>query len=94
MRRPKVSEVTWDFFHYNHTPELSYRVMISREHGVQYFKLMYIKNKVDSHKYFYGETAWMDITRYIHDLGDWSFNVDNIIDDMVDSFVGVLGEGS
>jgi hypothetical protein len=94
MQRPKVNEVTWDYFHYNHTPEFSYRVMISREHGTDYFKLRYIKNGQDKIKYFYGETAWMDINRFVYDLGDRSFSVDNVLDDMVDSFVGVLGEGS
>lgn len=96
MRRPKVSEVTWDYFYSNSggnyfAPlDFSYRVMISREHGVEYFKLIYLKNRVDAHKYFYGETAWMDITRYIHDLGDTHFNIDDIVRDMVNYAAGSL----
>jgi hypothetical protein len=32
----------------------------------------------------------MDINRFINDLGDPSFNVDNIWDDMLDSYISAL----
>ena len=67
--RPKVNEVTWDY----------------------YYKLRYIvPGSKDKIKYFYGETAWMDITRFIRDLGDWSFNIDSIEDDLLDSYLNTL----
>lgn len=90
MRRPKNSEVIWDYFYHSSTPDLSYRVEMSREHMTDYFRLRHIKNGKDNIKYFYGETAWMDITRFIHDLGDWTFNIDDIINDMVSYAAGSL----
>ena len=89
--RPKVSEVVWDFYYYNSTPEFSYRVETSREDRLNHFKLRYIvPGSKDKIKYFYGETAWMDITRFIRDLGDWSFNIDRIEDDLLDSYLNTL----
>lgn len=91
--RPKVNEVIWDYYYYNSTPDFSYRVETSREDRLNHFKLRYILPGVkDKIKYFYGETAWMDITRFIHDLGDWSFSIDKIEDDLVESFAEAVLE--
>jgi hypothetical protein len=92
IMRPKNSEVIWDYYFYNTTPDFSYRVEISREDRLNHFKLRYITQGKDKTKYFYGETAWMDITRFIHDLGDWSFNIDSIEDDLVESYIDTLVE--
>lgn len=87
MQRPKVNEVAWDFFHHwvgvdrNDIP-LSYKVDVARDYPYSYFRLRYINHNIDKTKYFYGETAWMDINRFINDLGDYSFNVDSIYDEM------------
>ena len=90
MRRPKADSVIWDFLEHKTTPEFSYRVDTSRDHGLDYLRLRYIKNGKDKTKFFFGETAWMDITRFIHDLGDLSFNIDKIMDDLIESYVVLL----
>jgi hypothetical protein len=95
LQRPKANTVVWGFFHHwtgvdrNNNP-LSYKVDVADGYQYSYFKLRYIHNNKDTIKYFYGETAWMDINRFINDLGDSSFNVDNIWDDMLDSYISAL----
>lgn len=83
MQRPSVSSVAWDYFHYNHTPDFSYRVEMARQHPFQYFRIRYIKDGQDKTKLLYGERAWSDLERLVHDLGDWAFSVDKIAEEMV-----------
>lgn len=84
MQRPKVNEVAWDYFHYEHVPnEYSYRIEMARQHPFQYFRIRYIKGGQDKTKLLYGERAWSDLERLVHDLGDWAFSVDKIAEEMV-----------
>lgn len=98
MSKPKVNEVTWDFFHHNmgtnpFTNEAyAYRIDSAREHQGVYFRLRYIYDNKDKIKYFYGESAWMNLNRFINDMGDFSFNVDNVYDEMLDDFMNALAD--
>jgi hypothetical protein len=40
-------------------------------------------------KKFYGETAWMDVTRFVHDqaMEFWDFNLDDINDRLTNDIV-------
>ena len=45
-------------------------------------------------KNFKGETAWMDVTRFVHDqaIEFWDFNVDDIYENMINKLVDELAK--
>ena len=49
------------------------------------------KVRLNNHhaKTFYGETAWMDVTRFVHDqaMEFWDFNLDDIYDRLTTDIV-------
>ena len=73
MEKPKVNEVSWHTLYSKNgvevygdlnNPWIDYRVKLNGE---------YVER-------FYGETAHMDVTRYVHDIAIefWDFNLDDI----------------
>jgi hypothetical protein len=61
-RQTKVSEVSsWD--------EIYYSPWATVYEAANFFGFYKVKNPKKT-KYFKGETAWMDIQRYVSDLGD------------------------
>ena len=54
------------------------------------------KVRLNNHhaKNFKGETAWQDVTRFVHDqaIEFWDFNVDDIYENMVNKLVDELAK--
>ena len=54
------------------------------------------KVRLNNHhaKSFKGETAWQDVTRFVHDqaIEFWDFNVDDIYENMVNKLVDELAK--
>ena len=87
MTKPKVNEVKWEMIYsknglsiYANSQDIysDFRVKLNGHHA----------------KRFYGETAWMDVTRFAHDqaMEFWDFNIDEIYDRMVDEALKELAK--
>lgn len=78
MSRPKVADVEWRLIYSKNGVE----VYSDKENPWAYFRVKLNGSWVDR---FYGETAWMDVTRYVHDIAIefWDFNIDEIYDKIV-----------
>lgn len=85
MSKPKASDITWrliyskngvEVFSDKENPWIDFRIKLNGE---------YVKR-------FYGELAYADTTRYIHDIAIefWDFNIEEIYDNMVKSAIEEL----
>ena len=82
MKKPKVSEVNYTLIYSKNGLE----VYASEQDIYNDFRI-----KLNNHwaKRYYGETAWMDVTRFVHDqaMEFWDFNLDEINDRLTNDIV-------
>jgi hypothetical protein len=84
MKRPKVNEVNYTLIYSKNGLE----VYASEQDIYNDFRI-----KLNNHwaKRYYGETAWMDVTRFVHDqaMEFWDFNIEDIY---AQSYVNAITE--
>jgi hypothetical protein len=87
MKKPKLSEVKWDLIY-------SKNGLNIYANSQDIYSDFYVKLNGAFAKRFYGETAWMDVTRFAHDqaMEFWDFNIDEIYDRMVDEALRELAK--
>ncbi len=73
MKKPRLSEVKWDLIY-------SKNGLNVYANSQDIYSDFYVKLNGAFAKRFYGETAWMDVTRFVHDqaMEFWDFDVDGI----------------
>lgn len=85
--KPKRSEVKWELIYSQSGLDVyaSYQDIYSD---------FYVKLNNKFIKRFYGETAWMDVTRWVHDqsIEFWNFNIDEIYDNILDEAIQELAK--
>ncbi len=74
MKKPRLSEVKWDLIY-------SKNGLSVYANSQDIYSDFYVKLNGAFAKRFYGETAWMDVTRFAHDqaMEFWDFNIDENI---------------
>jgi len=79
MNKPRLSEVKWDLIY-------SKNGLNVYANSQDIYSDFYVKLNGAFAKRFYGETAWMDVTRFAHDqaMEFWDFNIDEIYDNILD----------
>jgi hypothetical protein len=79
MKKPRLSEVKWDLIY-------SKNGLNVYANSQDIYSDFYVKLNGAFAKRFYGETAWMDVTRFAHDqaMEFWDFNIDEIYDNILD----------
>jgi hypothetical protein len=79
MKKPRLSEVKWDLIY-------SKNGLNIYANSQDIYSDFYVKLNGAFAKRFYGETAWMDVTRFAHDqaMEFWDFNIDEIYDNILD----------
>ena len=87
MGKPKRSEVKWELIY----SQSGLDVYASSQ---DIYSDFFIKLNNKFIKRFYGETAWMDVTRWVHDqsIEFWNFNIDEIYDRFVDEALEELAK--
>jgi hypothetical protein len=87
MDKPRLSEVKWDLIY-------SKNGLSVYANSQDIYSDFHIKLNGKFGKRFYGETAWMDVTRFVHDqaMEFWDFNIDEIYDRMVDEVLRELAK--
>lgn len=87
MKKPHRSEVKWELIYSQSGLDVyaSYQDIYSD---------FYVKLNNKFIKRFYGETAWMDVTRWVHDqsIEFWNFNIDEIYDNILDEAIQELAK--
>lgn len=75
MRKPRVNDVnkwywtTWNTNDYDGLKEVAVGVA---DNYPDYYKVLISKSgKAERPKYFYGESAWSDVNRYVNDETGW-----------------------
>ena len=79
MKKPHRSDVKWELIY----SQSGLDVYASHQ---DIYSDFYVKLNNKFIKRFYGETAWMDVTRWVHDqaIEFWDFNIDEIYDNILD----------
>ena len=85
--KPKRSEVKWELIY----SQSGLDVYASRQ---DIYSDFFVKLNNKFIKRFYGETAWMDVTRWVHDqsIEFWNFNIDEIYDNFIDQALEELAK--
>ena len=85
--KPKRSEVKWELIY----SQSGLDVYASHQ---DIYSDFFVKLNNKFIKRFYGETAWMDVTRWVHDqsIEFWNFNIDEIYDRFVDEALEELAK--
>ena len=85
--KPKRSEVKWELIY----SQSGLDVYASHQ---DIYSDFYVKLNNKFIKRFYGETAWMDVTRWVHDqsIEFWNFNIDEIYDRFIDEALEELAK--
>jgi hypothetical protein len=80
-KRPKVADVkTWDV-EYENTIYADWRgrtIWVRVENGYpfpDFYRITYTIDGIRKSKLFYGESAWMQVNRMVHDLGFWDWSL-------------------
>lgn len=69
-KRPSINEYQWDELYTKSDDKHTVTVLVARGEPWTFFRVQQSRyGKKAPQKIFYGETAWMDVTRYVHDMG-------------------------
>ena len=87
MKKPNRSEVKWELIY----SQSGLDVYASHQ---DIYSDFFVKLNNKFIKRFYGETAWMDVTRWVHDqsIEFWNFNIDNIYDNILNEALEELAK--
>lgn len=87
MKKPHRSDVKWELIY-----SQSGLDVYASYHDI--YSDFYVKLNNKFIKRFYGETAWMDVTRWVHDqsIEFWNFNIDEIYDNILDQAIEELAK--
>jgi hypothetical protein len=83
-KRPSIKDYTWNEIYSKTDSEGKHSMVIlgTNDEPYSFFRVQESRygNKAPQ-KIFYGETAWMDVQRYVHDqsMEYWDFDVENCI---------------
>jgi hypothetical protein len=87
VKKPRINEVNYTLIYSKN----GLSVYASEQDIYSDFRV-----KLNGHhaKRFYGETAWMDVTRFVHDqaMEFWDFNVEEIYDSILDEALKELAK--
>ena len=87
MKKPHRSEVRWELIY----SQSGLDVYASSQ---DIYSDFYVKLNNKFIKRYYGETAWMDVTRWVHEQSTefWNFNIDNIYDNILNEALEKLAK--
>ena len=87
MKKPHRSEVRWELIY----SQSGLDVYASSQ---DIYSDFYVKLNNKFIKRYYGETAWMDVTRWVHEqsIEFWNFNIDEIYDRFIDEALEELAK--
>lgn len=78
-KRPSINEYKWDVLYQKDDGKNKITVLSAIGEPWTFFRVKQSKYGTNApQKIFYGETAWMDVERYVHDqtMEYWDFNVE------------------